>query len=107
MQADSSSEPSAWPLEASSKTKTGGPAVSHHLDIHRVYNYETGEDGYFVVVPDKVKGLTINESAVGTGLIAGPLPDFAMITVGGFATMWYRSASAWGYVPDYMPPAQV
>jgi len=44
--------------------------------------------------------LVINDWAIGRDLIAGPLPDFAINTIGHIAAFWWRSAGDWDYVPE-------
>jgi len=72
------------------------------LDVRRLINTRTKQTGYFLVNED-VQLLAINESAVGTDLIAGPLPDFAAITIGHLALFWWRTEAAWKFAPGRAP----
>lgn len=69
-----------------------------HLPIHRLSNTEKGgEVGYFIINND-IELLALNESAIGTGMIAGPLPEFALITIGHLVGLWWSTTQALNYV---------
>lgn len=69
------------------------------LDIRRVPNINNSEVGYFIINTD-FENLAVNEHAVGSNLIAGPLPDFAVITLGHAALFWWRTHAAIHYSPS-------
>jgi len=72
------------------------------FDVRRLINTRTKQTGSFIVNED-VQLLAINESAVGTNLITGPLPDFAAITIGHLALFWWRTEAAWKFAPGRAP----
>lgn len=74
-----------------------GQSPNLDLEIRRVENLESNKVGYFLLSAG-LDLVAINESAIGANLIAGPLPDFAMITVGDFAAIWFRTLSARKYI---------
>lgn len=68
------------------------------LNVCRVRNPSTGEIEYFVV--NKGLGLlSINGICVDPTVIAGPLPDFAVLESGHFSIFWWRTAAALDYMP--------
>ena len=69
------------------------------LDIRRLINSKNKDVGYFIINTD-LQCLAINESAIGINLIAGPLPDFAVITIGRIPLFWWRTQAARYYTPD-------
>lgn len=74
-----------------------------HLEIRRIPNTETGgEVGYFIV-NNNIELLAVNESAIGTAMIAGPLPDFSLITISHLVGFWWSTTEAL----NYLPPRQV
>ena len=77
-----------------------GGNVDKHLYIRRIRNIRSKATGYFVVNLN-LENLAINESAVSPNLIAGPLPDFALLTIGSIAVFWWRTKSAWDYSPGH------
>ena len=68
------------------------------LNVCRVQNSSTGEIEYFVV--NKGLGLlSINGVCVDPTVIAGPLPDFAVLESDHFSIFWWRTAAALDYMP--------
>ncbi|CAD6576699.1 MAG: hypothetical protein ASARMPREDX12_007977 [Alectoria sarmentosa] len=69
------------------------------LNVCRVQNSSTGEIEYFVV--NKGLGLlSINGVCVDPTVIAGPLPDFAVLESDHFSIFWWRTAAALDYMPS-------
>ena len=73
------------------------------LEVRRLINTQTNKYGYFVVNPN-LESLAINESAVSTRLIAGPLPEFAVFSIDDVALFWFRTRKA---VDEYLPERRV
>lgn len=85
----------------SNRTATTDPSKS--LDIRRLLNTQSGEAGYFVVNSD-LRFLAVNESAVSPNLIAGPLPEFAVISTEEVALFWFHTRQA---LEEYLPEPRI
>jgi hypothetical protein len=45
------------------------------------------------------ESLAVNRVPVAKGMVVGPLPDFAIIDVGGFFVLWWGSQAGVQYAP--------
>jgi len=74
--------------------------VDKTFDLRRLRNTHSGEVGYFVV-NQSLKYLAINGTAVSPQIVAGPLPDFAVVSIEDTALLWFGSWQAMnGYLPE-------
>lgn len=56
------------------------------------------EHGYFIWNDFKVP-MAVNGVSIASGMIAGPLPDFAIIEINGFFVLWWGSLEGVTYTP--------
>ena len=57
-----------------------------------------GEVQYFIM-NNGLNGFRVNDWCVGPSVMAGPLPDFAVIQTGQYSYFWWRTAAALDYKP--------
>ena len=67
------------------------------FEIRRIFNSDSSH-GYFVMNIDLAM-LTVNEMPVDVRTAVGPLPDFAIITIGSLVVLFWRVRAALSYVP--------
>lgn len=82
----------------SSSTTSGKSEGDKVVDIRRVRSFKTGETEYFVI-NQELNFLSINGTVVEPTVIAGPLPDFAVLETGHKSIFWWRTAAAMDYMP--------
>lgn len=68
------------------------------LDIHRRQYIKTGLASCFIC-NEELELLIINEKVIGRGLLAGPLPEFAVIQINQLVLFWWATLSALNYAP--------
>lgn len=57
------------------------------------------EYDYFIL-NDFEEPFSVNGVPIAKGMVAGPLPDFAIIDIGGFFVLWWASQAGVEYVPE-------
>lgn len=67
----------------------------------RATSVELGAIEYnYFVLNDFGRHLSVNGVPIGDGMIAGPLPDFAIINIDGVFVLWWGSQEGVEYIPE-------
>ena len=56
-------------------------------------------ESHYFVANNFTKPIVVNGVSIASRMVAGPLPDFSIVDIGGFLVLWWGSQAAIEYAP--------